>query len=66
MLLSPVRCGAQRVEELAVVEAREDEVQEAAGEMRAQLRVQPRLRLRRRPRIVEPILHAGSERRATS
>ena len=66
MLLSPVRCGAQKVKELAVVEAREDEVQEAAGEMRAQLRVQPRLRLRRRPRIVEPTLLAGSERRATS
>ena len=49
-----------------MVEAREDEVQEAAGEMRVQLRVQPRLRPRRRSRIVEPILHAGSERRATS
>ena len=66
MLLSPVRCGAQKVKELAVVEAREDEVQEAAGEMRAQLRDQPRLRPRRRPRTVEPILHVGSGRRATS
>ena len=49
-----------------MVEAREDEVQEAAGEMRAQLRDQPRLRLRRRSRTVEPILHVGSGRRATS
>ena len=66
MLPSPVRCGALKVVQLAVVEAREDEVREAAEEMWAQLRVQPRLRRRRRPRIVEPILHAGSERHATS
>jgi hypothetical protein len=66
MLLSPGRRGALKVVQLAAVEAREDEVLEAAEQMRAQLRVWPCLCLRRRPRIVEPILHAGSERRATS